>query len=591
MRLAPIVAAVLLAAGARAQTAGGISGVVVDEDGAPVARAVLIVSGPALQGERTASTDPSGVFDLPQLPPGAYSIDVHCFGYASFTQEGVAVHLASTTQVMLRMLHEAGAAAGRRPQPSAISVPVVTAAQMELIPYGREVRSFEQAALAAPGLTRLAPGIHGPGTLADETRFVVDGIDVTDPDRRVLATRLLQNFVEEVAVRTIPLAAEYGRASGALISAVTRSGGNEFHGSVFAGAIGDPRAIEGGFDLGGPLLRDRLWFYGGFAPEFVDGRGTDFQYAGKLSWRFADDHSLALSAFGDPGSNRSGASDFSLRYLGDAGGLRLEGFGGFHHSRSGADRLEAGGSGGAFLALAGHHRFKAGVEADEALGAAFAQDSWAVLDLFTVDAGVRYERQRGFDLIMPRLGLSWDFTGGGRSRAYAAYGRFGLPVPALATENAYDDVFSGGAQVQVYRDLVAGLDYTHRQLTPLQRLYDGVCASLSKPLSDNYVLQLSYTRSWWRGETPLVAEPDVIKLDAGYAYEWTARTTLSFGAAFRAIRSSGWETDLDLRGAFVYQLSSTYRLSVNLDVINALDRTVALIEPPITARLGGSLSF
>jgi len=131
----------------------------------------------------------------------------------------------------------------------------------------------------------------------------------------------------------------------------------------------------------------------------------------------------------------------------------------------------------------------------------------------------------------------------------------------------------------------------HDKLTPLQRLYDGVCASLSKPLSDNYVLQLSYTRSWWRGETPLVAEPDVIKLDAGYAYEWTARTTLSFGAAFRAIRSSGWETDLDLRGAFVYQLSSTYRLSVNLDLINALDRTVALIEPPITARLGGSLSF
>src|SRR5207253_134728 len=173
MRLAPIFAAVLLAAGARAQTTGGISGVVVDEDGAPVARAVLIVSGPALQGERTANSDPSGAFDL------------------------------------------------------------------------------EQAALAAPGLTRLPPGIHGPGTLADETRFVVDGIDVTD-DRRVLATHLLQNFVEEVAVRTIPFAAEYGRASGALISAVTRSGGNEFHGSAFTGAIGDPRAIEGGFDLGGP---------------------------------------------------------------------------------------------------------------------------------------------------------------------------------------------------------------------------------------------------------------------------------------------------------------------------------------------------
>ena len=70
MRLAPIVAAVLLAAGARAQTAGGISGVVVDEDGAPVARAVLIVSGPALQGERTASTDSSGPVASNGAKPG-----------------------------------------------------------------------------------------------------------------------------------------------------------------------------------------------------------------------------------------------------------------------------------------------------------------------------------------------------------------------------------------------------------------------------------------------------------------------------------------------------------------------------------------
>ena len=576
MRLAWILAALGLAAGARAETSGAIFGTIVDgASGIPLAGAEVTASGPSLQGERTARTDDSGAFELPQLPPGAYTLDVRRDGYAPFSEEAVAVHLGDPTRLRLPMLHEVGAAALGRPEAPALLLPVVTQGQMQLVPYGREVRSFDQAALAVPGLL---PGLRAPGASPSGTRVSVDGADVTDPLSRGLGTHLLQNFVEEVAVRTAPFSAEYGLASGALVSAVTKSGGDEVHGSAFADALGDPRALEGGFELGGPIARDRLWFYGGFAPEAIDGRGTDFQYVGKLTARPADDQSIALSAFGDPGENRSGASDFSLRYLGRAGPALIDAGAGLHHSLDGEDRLQGDASVGGVVSLAGRHDLKVGGEfareaaagSTQTLAAGFAQDGWSIGDRLFLDAGARWEGQRGASAVLPRVSAAYDFLGGGRSKVYAAYGRFEEPLALAAPASlAIDDVFSGGVQAQLDRDLAAGIDYTRRPL------YDGVTATIAKPLSQNYLLQLSWTHAWWSVAT------DIVKLDAAYAYEWTPRSTLTLGTALRAIRGAGWQTDLAARGAFVYELSSAVHLAVNLDVL----------DNPATARAGATLSF
>src|SRR5438105_14892834 len=98
---------------------------------------------------------------------------------------------------------------------------VVSREQMELIPYGRDFRTYQQSLIAVPGVLPDFTMLGSPAPL-----FIVDGA-------RVRGTRLLQDFVEEVGVRTAGFRAEYGGTESGVVDAVLRSGGNEFHGSVF----------------------------------------------------------------------------------------------------------------------------------------------------------------------------------------------------------------------------------------------------------------------------------------------------------------------------------------------------------------------
>jgi hypothetical protein len=603
---------------APAASGGALFGEVVDSGtGRPIAGALVTASGDALQGERMAQTDASGVFELSHLPPGAITLDVQAKGYQSSTRQNVAVHLDATLRLRLELQPEgsAGAAVGAGAQqpviaaPSAETAGAVARDQTELVPYGRERLGFEQAANAIAGVLLEPGGLRIAGTSLDETRYLIDGADVTDPVAPRLGTRLAQRFVEEVrVVRGVP-SAESGRAAGAILHATTRSGGNEFHGSVFGDLLpfelsrtqpGDPLRYAGqlGVDLGGPIQRDRLWFYAGLAPETVAtsaATATDLQYVGKLTFRPAGDHTLALSAFGDPGSG-AGSNDLSLRYFGNASGVLLEGTGSWHHARAGADRVEGALSGGGFVRLLGHHRLKAGADlaresagaAQQTLFAAFAQDSWGVLDAVWLDAGVRYQEQSGLadaSVLLPRLGLSYDFTGRGLSRIYAAWGRFFQPAPlgpGAGLTRGVDGVFSSGAQYQFHRDMVASIDYSRRPDS------EAVTLAVAKPVSENYLLQASTTIG---ASSQPGRSPDLLKLDAAYAYEWTPKTTVSLGLAVHAADSPAWRVGLDARAALRYALTSTWQLALNLDVLNALNQQADAAQAPLAARLGGALSF
>ena len=570
--------------------------------GRPVAGAAVVATGEALQKERTAHSDASGAFELADLPPGAVFLEVQANGYQSSTRENVAVHLDTTLSLLLELLPADATGAAMRggaqlpaiSAPSSATVAVVARDQTELIPYGRERQSFDAAAAALPGVTVEPQGLRIPGAGPGQSRTLIDGVDVTSSP-----PRLAQRFVEELSVLRGVYAAEFGRATGAVVHAETRSGGNGFHGSLFGGVLPfelsrrQPGAAlraagQGGVELGGPIQRDRLWFYGGFAPETVataSGTITDLQYVGKLSFRPADGQSLSLSAFGDPGSG-AGSNDFSLRYSGDAAGLRLDGAGSWHHARAGGDRTEGALSAGKSGQLLGHHRLKAGADvASESLGsaqqtlfAAFAQDSWGVVDSLWLDAGLRYEEQRGAGdeaALLPRLGLSWDFTGRGLSRIFAAWGRFFQPATLGGQGSLIESAFSSGAQLQLYRDLVASIDYTHK------RAFDGVVLSIGKHLSENYLLQASYALS-----SPLPSS--LFKLEAAYAYEWTPKTTVSLGVALQAASS---KLGLDLRAALRYALTEAYQLALNADLLNALNHQADATEPPLSARLSAALSF
>jgi Carboxypeptidase regulatory-like domain len=405
-------ASLLFAVPALAQTTGSLSGQVVDaNNNNPVADAVVIAQSPQLQGEQTAVTDATGTFEITLLPAGTYTLTVQRESYQPFTQQGLSVRLDRTIKVRLALVPEALQAqaveiVAQRPVVAVNSTTTggtVSKEQMALVPYGRNARGFEQVASSIPGVQNDLYGLQVNGAGAPESSYIIDGVMVNDPAFGTQGTTLVQDFVQEVDVKTGGFQAEYGRSSGGVLNVVTKSGGNEFHGSVFANyspweatrnpvnAVGTAGFaitqrqslrynLDFGGELGGPILKDRLWFYAGFSPNFQSlnfdrivrtrtdaGNGTavldangnplltdvasksytqtasSYQFTGKLTFLANENHSVALAVYGNPttytGANteanplayipnfvgnegqylfdtQQGATDLSLRYSG-----------------------------------------------------------------------------------------------------------------------------------------------------------------------------------------------------------------------------------------------------------------------------------
>lgn len=663
MRLRLLAIAFALPCAAAAQTLGEIQGSVLDaQSGQPLAQALVAASGPALPAEESARTAADGSFTLPLLPPGSYTLNVSRDGYQATSAQRFTVTIGSTLRVRLSLLPAAVLAApvsfeDQRPAPQAGGAEtgsVILGDQLQLLPYGRETRGFEQALSSVAGVDN--GRIYGAP--AAQSRTLIDGVDVSSPLTGGQDTSLLVDFIDQIAVKAAGFSAACGRASGAIVDVVTKSGSDELHGSVFTHVtpLRSGLALDGGFELGGALQRGRLWFYGGLAPLAVDAGGSSrrFDYVGKLSYRIDADQSLSLSLFGDPGALHgslpagdpgTGGEDGALHYqakLFDAAML-VEAAATWHRGTLLADGtvdLREGGVVKAthFFGAAGRHALQYGVDVEresaagyvETSSAAFAQDSWTIAQV-TFDAGLRVEdeREAGADTtaVLPRFGVSWDFTGRGLGRLYASAGRFAADLPLFQARGVYDDTVASGVSFQPFRDLLAALDYVHRQedsAAAPQPVYDGATLSLGKRFSENYLVQASYTLSSARGAPEgfgaapvpglppallaasapgLAADaPNAFKLDAAWVDELSPLTSLTFGALLRAfegaalsgVRRLPWQTELDLRFAVTRALSPTYNLALDLDVLNVLDeRVTTLTGPtrPLTARAGVRLSF
>jgi outer membrane receptor protein involved in Fe transport len=366
--------------------------------------------------------------------------------------------------------------------------------------------------------------------------------------------------------------------------------------------------LAGGAELGGPLARNSLWFYGGFAPVLMatrSGVATDYQYIGKLTWRPAQGQLLSLAAIAD---------DFSLHYLGDLldRTAQVEAVTGWHRQGSAVDSVQARVQVAHLAELFGRHRFAWGAEGvrDSATnssrwyGGAFAEDTWSPMQNLFLDGGVRLERDELVEKtdLLPRAGVAWDFSGRGVSRAYAFVGRF-FESPELrdpvapfqvSRRRTREHQLAAGVQSQIFRDVVAGLDYVHKDFRDApdgRTSYDGATFSLAKPFSASSLLQASYTLSSLQGSRTVGADAaNVIKLDAAYAYEWDAKTTATLGTSFRAIEGSPWQATVDVRAGVVRALTNPYVLTVTADVLNLFDRERGG-TPPLAGRFSASLSF
>ena len=362
----------LLVTAAAAQTTGQIEGTVLDQSGAALPGVSVEVASPALQGTRVTAADAGGGFRFVFLPPGSYTVTCSLSGFSPVEQDGIVVQLGRTATLQVRMqpaFQEEVAVTAAPPVIDVRSAEVGANVDREFflnLPLDRNYISVVQT---APGTTTDRSGTVVYGSTGLENNYTIDGINTSDVLLNSPARALSFEFIDEVQVRTGGYAAEYGRATGGVVNVITRSGGNDYHGDVFGYYFSDAlqtgpndevedykRAYAGsytvdafrkadlGFDLGGYLVKDRLWFFAAYdfvandedwrvAKDFTASGGPAegaiyvqsqdrHLWSGKLTWRPGAGHSLIASAFGDPGETSGpiqGLNGTESTFLGKTG--------------------------------------------------------------------------------------------------------------------------------------------------------------------------------------------------------------------------------------------------------------------------------
>jgi outer membrane receptor protein involved in Fe transport len=284
---------------------GGLTGVVTDTSKAPVPGATVSVTNAQTAAVRTAVTGTDGVFRIPDLDPGRYNVLVELQGFQKASYENLLVLLGKTFSVDVELkpggVSETVSVTGEaEKQIDLTSVTLahnVTAEEFDRLP---KPRSFQALALTAPGVNagEIEGGFQVNGASGAENSFTVDGVATNSLIYGSSRQNTVFEYLQEVQVKTGGIDAEYGGALGGVISAVTKSGGNIFTGeghffysgsALSAGPVKrlvlDPRDLETvnyfqddkqrarnsefGGSLGGPIVKDRLFFFGSLSPRVV----------------------------------------------------------------------------------------------------------------------------------------------------------------------------------------------------------------------------------------------------------------------------------------------------------------------------------
>jgi hypothetical protein len=339
---------------AMAGTTGNITGTITDGNGDPLPGVTVVMTSPNLIGTRTAVTDAQGKFRAVFLPPGIYDVTASFTGFRTQKAE-VRVEIDGTVDVSMQMEVQ-----------NSIEDELVVTADLPVIdhtsttaganisedfftkiPTGRRVASIMEI---APGVstTDVDGNFRINGSSGPENQYIIDGVNTTSIELGGQSANLNFDFIQEVQVKTGGYNAEFGRATGGILNVITKSGGNEFEGSIYAFAdrrnqVSSARSVgvlgsaslgtdrdDWGVTVGGPIIKDRLWFFVGVNPnesqayvitpddpvDFGDGtttwadvRGENetisadrdiLSWAAKLTWQLNESNTVTFSSNGDP---------------------------------------------------------------------------------------------------------------------------------------------------------------------------------------------------------------------------------------------------------------------------------------------------
>jgi hypothetical protein len=300
----------MAAAVAPAQSISGrISGIIKDPAGAVIRKATVTATNEGTGAVRRTTTDEDGLYVLPELPVGIYSLKVEGSGFVPATWTRVKVDVGAETRVDVTLSLQAKAAevniSAQAPlvQPDSSALfEVISNKQVEELPVnGRDFRRL--TTLSAGSAPRSQRGSLGSFTVNGQREkaniFLIDGVDNNDSFRNqpsfnqggvigAPATLFPIDAIGEFNLQTQG-AAEYGRNSGAVVNIAIKSGTNQFHGSAYEFLRNDnldarnffercpasnPNCPGGGKQefrnnnfggvLGGPIIPNRLFFFGGY---------------------------------------------------------------------------------------------------------------------------------------------------------------------------------------------------------------------------------------------------------------------------------------------------------------------------------------
>jgi hypothetical protein len=335
---------------------GTIRGTVKDQQDLAMPHVAVTATSPALQGTRTAVADSQGGYTLRALPPGRYHLVFELSGFAGVSRDTtVPLGLEIEQNVSMRVAgisEQVQVAADGSPP---IATPIVGANfTHEEIEALATPRTIEGIAQLAPALNENGPQNSGQvvvnGAFAFDNVFMVNGVEIDDNLYAQPQNLFVEDAIQETQVLTSGISAEYGRFTGGVVNAITKSGGNRLSGSYrtnlsnpawttatpFEAAQGQatidaahPERLSATYEgtFGGPFVRDHLWFFGAGRHGSVNTTTTlnqtglvvprrDSNERGeiKLTYSPIDNHTVQADYLADPRTrtNNSGLQTFVI---------------------------------------------------------------------------------------------------------------------------------------------------------------------------------------------------------------------------------------------------------------------------------------
>ncbi len=316
---------------------GKIEGRIIDKNGSAVPDALINISSPGLQGTRSTQSNSDGLYRFILLPPGFYKLKFSHISYKPVTIDNIQVRLGKTSSIgdlmMIEKPYELEEILIRDSRNlidpnSTVVGGNFTKNEIEALPLQRDYQ-FISLLLPQINISYYGDKFSSSGATGIENRYLIDGIEVTDPIWFSRGISLPYNFVKDIEVLRGGYEAQYRSALGNIINVITPPGGDKISGQVFGFYTGsrftaksnlipgeepndgDFSLYDFGLSIGGPLIKETLWLNLAYNPNFqneeimISGIGNrddkiiSHQLAGKLSWHLSNKTQLIFNFIGD----------------------------------------------------------------------------------------------------------------------------------------------------------------------------------------------------------------------------------------------------------------------------------------------------